>query len=79
MCASFVQEESVVDSMMALLVTARDGAQDNAAVLVLVVAAILILMAKRCLDASKAEKTAVPKFAFFEEEAERSSGYGAVY
>merc|ERR1712083_980511 len=66
-----IEADSVADSVAALLVTARDGAKDDAAVLVLVAAAVLILAAKRRLDAAKAEKTAVPKFAFFEQEIER--------
>merc|ERR1719334_3096725 len=46
-------QESVKDAVMALLVTARDSVQSNASVLVLVVAAILILAAKQCLDSMK--------------------------
>merc|ERR1719300_300281 len=46
-------QESVKDAVMALLVTARDSAQSNASVLVLVVAAALILAAKQCLDSMK--------------------------
>merc|ERR1719474_1002508 len=75
--------ESVADSVKALLVTARDGVQSNAAVLVLVVAAALILAAKRCRDATATAskgKVAETEMAAKRRSAVAAAGaYGAVY
>ena len=72
------ETDSVADSVMALLVTAREGARNNTAVLVLVVAALLILAAKRWLDSLSSSK---PKVMLTEMEVTRpaANGYGAVF
>jgi len=69
-------EESVHNEMMALLVTARDTAQSNASVLVLVVAAALILAAKQCLDSIKMKDGSNNKG---NKLSAVDTGYGAVF
>merc|ERR1719461_1098270 len=63
--AEQAQSVHVADSVRALLVTATEGARNNTAVLVLVVAALAMLAAKRWLDAVAASK---PKVLFTETE-----------
>jgi len=67
-----LSDDEVTDSVMAMLVTARDSVQSNASVLVLVVAAAIILAAKQCLDSMNGKKFAVTSNAVDTE-------YGAVY
>merc|ERR1719499_727313 len=75
------ESDSVADSVKALLVTARESARNNMAVLVLVVAALLILMAKRYLDSLSTSTSKANKVMLAEEEVGRAAatGYGAVF
>lgn len=78
-------DETVIDAVMAMLVTARDGAQENLATVVLLVAALLIVLAKCWLDGSRTKKDKIPAFEFFESDGMETTttsgrgGYGAVY
>merc|ERR1719474_1861892 len=76
-----VEGDSVADSVKALLVTARDTAQSNAAVLILVAAAVLILAAKRWLNASSATKSQgkVTETEMAPKRSTAAGAYGAVY